>query len=72
MESTMTRDYIVLLVALTIMGAGLTDGLVRAFDLPVAIAAAPVAIAWAAFAYGAYQKMIVPSDASDEPESVSA
>lgn len=69
----MTRDYIILLVALTIMGAGLTDGLVRAFDLPVWLAALPVAAAWGAFAYTAYQRMGVgqadaaPSDESSAP-----
>jgi len=68
----MMRDYIVLLVALTIMGAGLTDGLVRAFDLAVGVAVVPVAIAWAAFAYGAYQKMVAQPEQADEPESAGA
>jgi hypothetical protein len=68
----MTRDYIILLVALTIMGAGLTDGLMRAFDLAVGVAVLPVAVAWAAFAYGAYQKMVVQTDPVHEPESASA
>ncbi len=68
----MTRDYVVLLVALTIMGAGLTDGLVRAFGLAVGVAVVPVAIAWAAFAYGAYQKMVAQHEHASEPESASA
>lgn len=34
-HNAMKQDYVILLVALTIMGAGITDGLVRAFDLSV-------------------------------------
>jgi uncharacterized membrane-anchored protein len=52
----MKQDYAILLVALTIMGAGITDGLVRAFDLSVWVALPLVAALWAAFAYTAYQQ----------------
>ena len=66
----MKQDYVILLVALTIMGAGITDGLVRAFDLTVGVALPLVATLWAAFAYTAYQRMVV--DAADESDSSSA
>lgn len=66
----MKQDYAILLVALTIMGAGITDGLVRAFDLSVWVALPPVAALWAAFAYTAYQRMI--GNEADDPAPTSA
>lgn len=66
----MKQDYAILLVALTIMGAGITDGLVRAFDLSVWVALPRVAPLWAAFAYTAYQRMI--GDQAEGPERTSA
>jgi hypothetical protein len=68
----MQRDYIILLVALTIMGAGLTDGLVRAFDVSIGTALLPVAAAWALFAYAAYQNMVARPSDSDTSERESA
>lgn len=66
----MKQDYAILLVALTIMGAGIIDGLVRAFDLSVWVALPLVAALWAAFAHTAYQRMI--GNESDDPEPTSA
>lgn len=66
----MKQDYIILLVVLTIMGAGITDGLVRAFDLSVWIALPGVAVLWAAFAYTTYQRMV--GDVAEDPDPSSA
>ncbi|NBB74763.1 MAG: hypothetical protein GVY35_13930 [Bacteroidetes bacterium] len=66
----MKQDYLILLVALTIMGAGITDGLVRAFDLSVWIALPLVAVLWTAFAYTAYQRMV--GDVAEDPDPSSA
>ncbi len=66
----MKQDYIILLVALTIMGAGITDGLVRAFALSVWIALPPVAVLWAVFAYTAYRRMV--GDVAEDRDPSSA